>query len=164
LHDEFLGVFPELGKAEKIMVDFSTASVADIREIPISVSCTEQFGNPVTLLEMACSLQLGYPLLVTRIFILPACCPWDIQLLRTPGAVHSLNHRVGGIAPVKTRHSCKDIHPIRWHSIVEVCINGLIERSPRQTCGPEILQSETNAILEVVSGIKHKRMPYHKDI
>ena len=48
--------------------------------------------------------------------------------------------------------------------IVEARINCRIDCYPRHTSSPEVLQSESNAIFEVVSRIEDESMPNHEDI
>jgi hypothetical protein len=101
---------------------------------------------------------------MTRLLILSHSSPRDLQLLLASGTEQSLFHWILNVVPFVPRLEGEVIHPSLRNSIVETRINRFVDGRPWHAGCPEILQTKSYTIFEVVSRVQHEGMPNHKNV
>jgi hypothetical protein len=113
------------------------------------------------MLEDASRLFMGSLLGNRWLFALATCRPGNFKLLIASWAVKFLGERVLSIVPLM---SCLGNKVSFWDVIVEIGIDGRIHSRPRHASGPQVFQSKSDAIFQVISRVQHEGVPYHENI
>jgi hypothetical protein len=113
------------------------------------------------MLADASRLLMGSLLGNGWLFALATRRPGNFKLLVASWAVKFFGERVLSIVPLM---SCLGNKVSLWGVVVEIGIDSSIDSRPRHASGPQIFQSESETIFQIISRVQHEGVPYHKNI